>query len=185
MKKANTLLVALLCLLIETACNPEFKNTKDTQNSQTETVSSQSIDQFIKVKVQATSSPEKYMVYFSWPKIEAGKLIRIRLDKTLAVVNPSQTDFNHEVFHDQILTYTFEILDQASKIEKSFHQQVKIPKDFVVREGQTSFQENTKLIMNRVFLNDSVPLNTNGYKIEIIANELISKKGIIRQGWNL
>lgn len=172
--------MALLCLFLLTGCNPEFTE-QDVRNNKslTETVSSKSLDQFIQVRVQPTAKPEKYMVYFSWPRIEDGKFVRVRLDKTLIVVNPSQTDFNHEVFHDQTLTYTFEILDNASKIEKSFPKQIKIPRDFVIREGQSSFNEDTRLTVNRIFLTNEIALTTNGYNIELVANELHSKDGVI------
>lgn len=172
--------MALLCLFLLTGCNPEFTE-QDVRNNKnlTDTVSSQSLDQFVQVRVQPTSKPEKYMVYFSWPRIEDGKFVRVRLDKTLIVVNPNQTDFNHEVFHDQTLTYTFEILDNASKIEKSFPKQIKIPRDFVVREGQSSFNEDTRLTVNRFFLTNDTVLSTNGFNIELVANELHSKDGVI------
>lgn len=171
---------AVLCLFLLTGCNPEFTE-RDVRNnnSLTERVSSQSLDQFVKVRVQPTAKPEKYMVYFSWPRIEDGKFVRVRLDKTLIVVNPNQTDFNHEVFHDQTLTYTFEILDSASKIEKSFPKQIKIPRDYVVREGQASFAEDTRLTVNRIFITNEIPLTTNGFNVELIANELHSKDGVI------
>lgn len=172
--------MALLCLFLLTGCNPEFTEQDVKKNtSAPETVNSRSLDQFLTVKVQPTALPEKYMVYFSWPRIEDGKFVRVRLDKTLIVVNPNQTDFNHEVFHDQTLTYTFEILDNASKIEKSFPKQIKIPRDFVVREGQSNFNEDTRLTVNRIFLTNDTVLSTNGFNIELVANELHSKDGVI------
>lgn len=172
--------MALLCLFLLTGCNPEFTEQDVRKNMNIpETVNSRSLDQFLTVKVQPTAQPEKYMVYFSWPRIEDGKFFRVRLDKTLIVVNPTQTDFNHEVFHDQTLTYTFEILDNASKIEKSFPKQIKIPRDFVVREGQSSFTEDTRLTVNRIFLTNEAALTTNGFNIELISNELHSKDGVI------
>lgn len=171
--------MALLCLSLAIAgCNPEFTEAEK-ENDSREIVNSQSLDQFLTVKVQPTAKPEKYMVYFSWPRIEDNKLVRIRLDKTLAVVNPNQTDFNHEVFHDQVLTYSFEILDNASKIEKVFPKQIKIPRDFVVRDGQSEFLEDTRLSVNRIFIFENKLLRTNGFKVELIANELHSEKGVI------
>lgn len=171
--------MALLCLnLAIVGCNPEFTDAEK-ENGSVESVNSRSLDQFLTVKVQPTAKPEKYMVYFSWPRIEDSKLVRIRLDKTLAVVNPNQTDFNHEVFHDQLLTYNFEILDSASKIEKVFPKQIKIPRDFVVREGQSEFFEDTRLSVNRIFIFENKLLRTNGFKVELVANELHSEKGII------
>lgn len=172
--------IALLCLFTLTSCNPEFTE-RDVRNNKnlTDTVNSKSLDQFVQVRVQPTAKPEKYMVYFSWPRIEDGKFVRVRLNKTLIVVNPNQTDFNHEVFHDQTLTYTFEILDSASKIEKSFPKQIKIPRDYVVRNGQSSFNEDTRLTVNRIFISNEIPLTTNGFNIELVANELHSKDGVI------
>lgn len=172
--------MALLCLISLTGCNPEFTEQDVIEESpMLETVSSKNLDKFLTVKAQPTAQPEKYMVYFSWPKIEDNKLVRIRLDKTLAVVNPNQTDFNHEVFHDQVLTYNFEILDNASKIEKVFPKQIKIPRDFVVREGQSEFTEDTRINVNRIFILNDKPLQTNGFNVELVANELRSEKGVI------
>lgn len=172
--------MALLCLFTITGCNPEFTEQDVKENGQLlETVSSKSLDQFVQIRVQPTAKPEKYMVYFSWPRIEDGKFVRVRLDKTLIVVNPSQTDFNHEVFHNQTLTYTFEVLDNASKIEKTFPKQIKIPRDYVVRAGQSTFTEDTRLTVNRIFFTNEVSLSTNGFNVEFIVNELHSKDGII------
>lgn len=173
--------MALLCLFSLTGCNPEFteQDVRKNNTNTPQTVNSSGLDQFLTVKVQPTAQPEKYIVYFSWPKIEDGKFVRIRLDKTLAVVNPKQSDFNHEVFHDQVLTYTFEILDAASKIEKVFPKQIKIPRDFVVRDGQSTFTEDTRLNVNRIFILKDKSLQTNGYNIELVANELRSENGII------
>lgn len=174
--------MALLCLFSLAGCNPEFAQQEIENDTPVvpQPVNSRNFDGFLTVKIQPTAQPEKYMVYFSWPKIEDGKFVRIRLDKTLAVVSPNQTDFNHEVFHDQVLTYNFEILDAASKIEKVFPKQIKIPRDYVVREGQSVFKEDTHLNVNRIFILENKPLQTNGFKVELVANELRSEKGIIQ-----
>lgn len=144
-----------------------------------ERVTSQNLADFIRIEVQPTTKPEKYMVYFGWPQLSEAKRIRIRMEQTLAVVEPSQTTFSHEVNHNQTLTYTFDVLSTDTKIEKSFSKQVKVPRDFVVRDGQNQFTENTKLSVKRIYLG-STPLVTNGFNVELTADELISEKGIIQ-----
>lgn len=141
-------------------------------------VTAQSLSDFVKIQVQPTTEPEKYMVYFGWPKLSDPRRVRIRMEQTLAVVETNQTTFSHEVGHNQTLTYTFDVLGSDNKVEKSFSKLVKVPRDFVVRKNQSEFSENTTLSVNRVFIDD-IPLRTNGFNIEIQANELIANKGII------
>ena len=169
--------VAVLCLAV-IGC-AEFKDEKtENQDQENMRVSSQNISDFVKIGVQPTTEPEKYIVYFGWPKISDPRRVRIRMEQTLAVVESNQTTFSHEVSHNQTLTYSFDILSGDNKIEKSFSKLVKIPRDFVVRKDQSEFLENTTLSVNRVFF-DEVPLRTSGFNIEIQTNELIANKGII------
>lgn len=170
--------VAVLCLFAVIGC-AEFKDEKkEDQDLANMRVSAQNLSDFVKIGVQPTTEPEKYMVYFGWPKITDPRRVRIRMEQTLAVVESNQTTFSHEVGHNQTLTYTFDILSSDNKIEKSFSKLVKIPRDYVVRKDQSEFLENTTLSVNRIFFDD-VPLKTNGFNIEIQANELIANKGII------
>lgn len=170
--------VAVLCLFAVIGC-AEFKDEKkEDQDLANMRVSAQNLSDFVKIGVQPTTEPEKYMVYFGWPKISDPRRVRIRMEQALAVVESNQTTFSHEVSHNQTLTYTFDVLSSDNKIEKSFSKLVKIPRDFVVRKGQAEFLENTTLSVNRVFLEDT-SLETNGFNIEIQTNELIANKGII------
>lgn len=170
--------VAVLCLFAVIGC-AEFKDEqKENQGPVNMRVSVQNLSDFVKIEVQPTTVAEKYMVYFGWPKISDPRRVRIRMEQTLAVVESNQTTFSHEVEHNQTLTYTFDVLSSDNKIEKSFSKLVKIPRDFVVRKGQSEFTENTNLNVNRVFF-DEVPLRTNGFDVEIQANEIIADKGIV------
>ena len=169
-----------LSFLLMSACNPDFKDSPQTAvtTEKAKSISTKNLEDFVQVQVQPKAEAEKYIVYFSWPQLETEKSLRIRLDQTLTVVKGSQTDFNHEVSHDQTLTYTFEVLGQNSKVEKTFSKQIKIPRDFVVRDGQSEFFENTKINVNRIFINEK-PMRTNGFNVELMANELHSQNGII------
>ena len=170
--------MAVLCLFSIIGC-AEFKDEKtQKQDPQSELVGANNLTEFVKIGVQPTTEPEKYMVYFGWPQISDPRRVRIRMEQTLAVVESNQTTFSHEVGHNQTLTYTFDILTADNKIEKSFSKLVKIPRDFVVRKDQSEFSENTTLSVNRLFIGE-VPLRTNGFDVEIQTNELISKKGIV------
>lgn len=148
------------------------------ESQKSEKVTAQNLGEFVRIEVQPTTKPEKYMVYFGWPQMSEAKRIRVRMEQALAVVEPTQTTFSHEVNHNQTLTYTFDVLSSDTRIEKSFSKQVKIPRDFVVRDGQNQFTENTKLNIRRLYLG-AVPLITNGFNVEITTDELISDKGII------
>ncbi len=117
MQKASTLLRVLLCLFSITSCNPEFepKNSED----RTEVVNSESSErslttsefiELVKVDVQASTKPEKYMVYFSWPKLMSSQKLRIRMEQVLSITKPEQTTFSHEVNHNQTLTYNFDLI---------------------------------------------------------------------------
>lgn len=170
--------MAVLCLFAVIGC-ADFKDEKSATPDQVNMrVSTQNLSDQIKIDVQPTTEPEKYIVYFGWPKLQEAKRIRIRMEQNLNIVDANQTTFSHEVGHNQTLTYNFDILDSDNKIEKSFSKLVKIPRDFFVRKDQSEFTENTLLSVNRIFFED-VPLKTNGFDINIQANELIANKGLI------
>lgn len=176
--------MAVLCLFLILGC-AQFKDENAPDESQKvaqsgEKVTAQNLSDFIKIEVQPTTKAEKYMVYFGWPKMSEAVRVRIRMEQTLTVVDANQTTFSHEVNHNQTLTYTFDVLGMNNLIEKTFSKLVKVPRDFVVREGQNQFTDNTKLNIQRLFLSSSTPLTTNGFNIEIVTNELISDKGIIQ-----
>lgn len=177
MRRANAV-VGFLCLLLIGGC-ADFKGTDLKAKRGTDHVRSENLEEFVSVQVQPTARSERYMIYFSWPRIEDQKRIRIRKDQTLALIPPTQTTFSHEVEHNQTLVYNFEILDLAGKTEKSFSKIVIVPRDFVVRAGQSEFTADQKLKIKRLFLNPDVPLRTNGFRMEIVADELIADKGLI------
>lgn len=158
------------------SCGTKFGDDQSSK-SQNGEIESKYLDSWTRIETQPSADPEKYLVYIGWPKIEADKNIRIRLDKTLVVVDSSQTTFSHEVNHDQVLTYVFDVLDLTNKVEKTFSKQIKIPKDFVVRSGHFEFTENQRISVHRLFLNPDVALRTNGFEIEIVTDQLISKSG--------
>lgn len=175
--------MAVLCLFLINGCaeieNESTSNDVGKENLTQDRVSAQNLSDYVQAQVQATTKPEKYMVYFAWPKIEDGKRIRIRQEQMQLIVQPVQTTFSHEVTHNQTITYTFDVLDSYSKVESTFSKQVKIPRDFVVRAGQSEFIEDQKLNIKRLFISSDVSLRTNGHNIEIITDELIADKGII------
>lgn len=167
----------LLCLLVTVRCS-DFKETEPDSGLLTN-IDSQSLPEFITAQVQPSEKPERYLVYFSWPKIEDEKRIRIRNGQALVIVKSGQTTFSQEVDHNQNITFSFEVLDTASKVEKYFSKIVTIPRDFVVRKNQNELLENQKLNVKRLFLFSDIPFRTNGFNIEIIADQIISDKGII------
>ncbi len=180
MKSLIFRLIALLCLNSILGCNSEFKNTEDRSHSELKVdTEAKSFDVFIEARIVPSTAPEKYVVYFSWPKIDSSRFIRIKQKQTLTTVHGNQTDFNHEVSHDQNLIYSFEILDPNYKLEKIFSKRVSIPKDIVIREHANNIIENSKLIANRLFLTGDSKLITNGYNTEIEVNEIYSDSGVI------
>lgn len=171
--------MVMLCLFVVIGC-AEFKDAKKQGKYQENLrVNAQNLSDFVKVDVQPTTEPEKYMIYFGWPKLTDSRQVRIRMEQALAVVDVNQTTFSHEVSHNQILTYTFDVLTSDSKIEKSFSRQVKVPQDFVVRSGQSSISEDSHITVNRFFLSKDTPFKTNGFNLELVTNELHSTDGII------
>lgn len=187
MKKASLLFRAVLCLILAQSCNPEFEP-KESENRTEETNSSVSerrltasefIEQ-VKVEVQPTAKPEKYMVYFSWPKLIDSQKLRIRIEQVLSITKPEQVTFSHEVNHNQTLTYNFDLIGSDNLTEKSFSKLVKIPRDFVVRPGQDNILESSKIVVNRFFISKDNPLTTNGHDLEIVTNLFSSEGGIIQ-----
>ncbi len=68
-------------------------------------VSPSSLSDSVVIRVEADAAPEKYHVYFSWPRIEDERLLRILTDHELSLVKSDQTAFNDEVFHNQTIHY--------------------------------------------------------------------------------
>lgn len=116
--------------------------------------------------------PEKYAVQFSWPYLEDGKILRIRLGSVLAEVLPTQTFFTHTLDHNQIATFSFDVLDKNRKPEQTFTKSVVIPKDFVIRENSFNINEDTRIEVQRVFLHKDFPLYIHNHKVEIVTSEL-------------
>ncbi|MDG0816468.1 collagen-like domain-containing protein [Bdellovibrio svalbardensis] len=143
------------------------------------TIQSSALAEAVKVVITG-ADPEKYTVQFSWPHLEKDKILRIRLGTVLQEILSSQTFFTHTVGHNQILNYSFDILDSNRKPEMTFRKTVIIPYDFVVREGTGVLLYNTKIEANRVFLSDKIPLTTNGTTLDIAANELHAANGSIQ-----
>jgi len=161
-------------------CDMESPVDPATQGGSTPiSIKSAELASFIKVEVKA-GDPEKYIVHFSWPVIEDGKIIRVRLDKVLAEVLPAQTFFTHQVSHDQRLKYYVDILDQSKSVQTTFSREVIIPTDYVVRENQNTFSGPTELYINRLYLDSSMALQTLGYDVSIFTNEIHSLNGVIR-----
>lgn len=142
-------------------------------------VSIESLPDFVTTSVAPTPTPEKYIIYFSWPKIDDSKKLRIRLLKTLTIVSSEQQTFSIEVAHNQNLTFNFDVLDFSEKIEKSFSKLVQIPKDLVVRPNDPKILEDQKLVAKRIFISGNAPLITNGHNVILITEELISDHGVI------
>lgn len=156
-------------------------------------IKSDNFESNLKVVVQA-GDPEKYTVQFSWPRLEDNKILRVRLNSVLTEINSSQTYFTHQVDHNQILNYSFDVLDQSRKLERTIIKSVKVPVDFVVREStaqlpnalfpliskNNSEKKVIKIDVNRIFLNENIPLTTNTNDVDITANEIHSTLGLIQ-----
>ena len=144
--KRGALIAALLCLSnLFLACDnldmqkqddpaQPVAGTKATATENRASVDSKDFESSLKVNIVA-GEPEKYTVQFSWPSLEDKKILRIRLNSVLTEIKPEQTFFTHQVAHNQILNYSFDVLDQNRKLEKTVVKSVKIPMDYVVREG--------------------------------------------------
>ena len=82
--------------------------------------------------------------------------------------------------HNQTVTFSFDVLDKNRKPERTFTKTVRIPTDFVITAANNQFQENTKIDATRVFLSESLPLTTNGYTVDIVAEEIHTNSGSIQ-----
>jgi hypothetical protein len=175
----NKLVKVFYCLFVTVSC-AEFKNDESKQNNQTNPISAMEIENFITVKVEPTAKPERYIVYFSWPKIQEDFKIRIRLGEVLSTVNPAQSTFSHEVAHDQNLTYVFDILSDTNRVQKSISKLVNIPMDLVLSTGKNELNSDLILRPKRLFLFKDAPVTSNGFKIDLIVEELISEEALIQ-----
>lgn len=142
-------------------------------------IESSELESEIKINVKG-ADPEKYAIQFSWPYLVDGKVLRIRLGSVLAEVLPNQTFFTHILAHNQTVTFSFDVLDSNRKPERTFTKTVRIPTDFVITAANNQFKENTKIDVTRVFLNESLPLKTNGYTVDIVAEEIHANSGSIQ-----
>lgn len=154
------------------------KGFQDSQPSEPQNISVSELKNYVSVQVENGPEPEKYVVHFSWPKLEPARQIRIRSEKPLGVLNPEQRIFSHTVNHNQVVNYVFEVLAPSGVVEDKFSKSVVIPRDFVVKEKNRVVLENGNLKYNRLFLSD-VPLQTFGKKVTIEVNELHSQNGVI------
>ncbi len=180
-KIIKRIILVQISIFILNAC-AQFED-EQKQNSQIQTekkVSAKDFSEQIQIQVTPLIEPEKYNVSFVWPKLEAGSRVRITLNKTVVMIESDQTGFKQDVAHNQSALYFFEILDQKNNLIKTFSKNIIIPRDFVVREGQSEFFEKTELNVNRFFLNHDIPITTNGNEVTINANELISDDAIIQ-----
>jgi len=168
----------LFLSVVIVACDGVNMNENTSGTSSPQKIRSAELSDFLKVTVVG-GDPEKYTVQFSWPQIQDNKILRIRLGSVLTEMHPDQTFFTHQVAHNQVLTYAFDILDITKKPEKTIQKTVFIPMDFVVRQGQDTVT-STRINANRIYLNSSVPLTTNGMNVDITANEIHSVKGTIQ-----
>ncbi|RYZ76990.1 MAG: hypothetical protein EOP05_03345 [Proteobacteria bacterium] len=167
---------AVLCIATA-GCKTDFKESAG-KRAEEATVNSSELGANVEVRVVPAEEPEKYFVYFGWPRIEAGKRLRIRTDRQLTLADQNQVSFSHKADHDQNLTYYFEILDEANRVERGFSKLVSIPRDWVVREGSNSLNQDQRIKVQRLFI-DSTPLVTNGFSIEIVADEIRSEDGLV------
>ena len=172
--------VALLCLNL-TACSKQIFDESKSENQEFIPVSikTMTFEEAFTANVRPTKVPEKYVVSFVWPKLQENQKLRIQTDLELAIVGSEQTTFNHEVSHNQILHYSFEVIDESDSVVQKISKSVTVPRDYVVRHGQNHFLEDTNLNVHRLFINQDYSLITNGFNVEINADELLSEKGTI------
>ena len=142
-------------------------------------VKAESLNDELKIKVVGTD-PKKYAIQFSWPYLEDNKFLRIRLGNVLAEVLPSQTFFTHVLSHNQTVTFSFDILDMNRKLERTINKTVVIPTDYVVSEENVKIVTDTKIEVNRFYLNPDLPFTINTLTVSIVANEFHAEKGIIQ-----
>lgn len=179
MKKTFAILTAIFLLGCDQVDVPKDKIKTDTETNNNRRIKAASLENEIKINIKGTE-PEKYAIQFSWPYLEDGKMLRIRLGSVLAEVLATQTFFTHILTHNQTITFSFDVLDQNRKPERTFTKTVIIPTDFVSNSTNSSIKQNTKIEVNRFYLNDDLPLTTNGNTVDIIANELHAERGFIQ-----
>ncbi len=172
--------ILIFSMFLMSACSDELSKKSEEEKAPAKiTIQSSALADSVKVAITG-ADPEKYTVQFSWPNLEKGKILRIRLGNVLQEMLSTQTFFTHTVSHNQTLNYSFDILDSNRKPEMTFRKTVIIPYDFVVREGSDQILENRKIEANRVFLSDKIPLTTNGVTLDIATNELHAANGSIQ-----
>lgn len=159
-------------------CGAKFED-ENSHSEKSAFVDTKSLEQLIQIRTQGSPTPEKYFVYITWPSVSPDKRIRIKLGQPLSEVGANQSQFSHQTSHDQLLTYSFDILNARGSLESSFSKQVRIPKDWLVTQENSNLKHSTKVKVARVYLNSSSPIITNGYDLEIDTSELISDDGRI------
>lgn len=177
-------LLAILFVLAAGCDQLEIKDDKGdggTDNSfeKSRRIESSALEDNIKIDVKG-ADPEKYAVQFSWPYLQDGKILRIRLGSVLSEVQPKQTYYTHILDHAQTVTYSFDILDSSRRPERTFTKSVVVPRDFVARAENSNISDNTRIEVNRLYLSDDSPLTTNGKNLDIVTNELHAEKGFIQ-----
>lgn len=180
-KKALLFLTSLLmfgCDQLEIS-NKKNKGEEPAGADKTTRIEASTLENEIKVNIKGTD-PEKYAVQFSWPYLENGKILRVRLGSVLAEVLPNQTYFTHVLPHNQTVTFSFDILDKNRKPEQTFTKTIRIPTDFVSKADSFSISKDTKIEANRVYLSHDFPLTTNGNTVDIVANEIHAERGFIQ-----
>ena len=102
------------------------------------------------MKFNQPSIRKKIYIYFAWPLIQENKKSEFVAIKSLSIVEPLQTTFSLEVSHNQILNYTFDVLDETAKIDTSFSKQVKILGILLLEKVKIKFRKSIKCV-NRFF----------------------------------
>lgn len=181
MKKLLTLFLLLLvgCEQLEIASDKESDAGTDAFQK-ARRIESSYLEDNMKIDVRGTADAEKYSVQFTWPYLQDGKILRIRLGSVLSEVQPKQTYYTHILSHAQTVTYSFDVLDSSRKLERSFTKSVLIPRDFVVRQENHNITTKTRIEVNRLYLSDKYPLTINENTVDIVATELHAEKGFIQ-----
>lgn len=136
------------------------------------------IEQNIKVQI-VPGEPKKYTLQFSWPQMLEDKSLRIRTSKVLTEMPAQSVFFSHLVDHSQVINYYFDVLDDKMKIEKTILKSIKVPVDFVFDSSNQILSNDVDISVNRLFVSGSRPIYTNGYQLNIKANEVYSNDGVI------
>ncbi len=174
LRKIITISVILSLIGCGEMLPPESVDEKNDQNF----VSASELKNKMSVIVENGELPEKYIVHFGWPRISDSAEIRIKTDKVLGTLKSDQTIFTHTVSHNQTLTYVFEVLNPTGEVIDKFSKKVLIPQDLIITELNSEIKEDQFIKVNRLYLSVH-PLRTNGFKVRIDADQIISEKGII------